>query len=122
MADIQQSLDTMMNIPGALAAALVDTSSGMTLGTAGNGHIDIELAAAGNTEVVRAQLMTLMNLGLEDRVEDLLVTLSSQIHVIRPLGSAAGEGLFLYAALDKERSNLALARRSLQQIERELEV
>jgi hypothetical protein len=122
MADIQQSLDGVMQIPGALAAALVDTSSGMTLGTAGNGHIDIELAAAGNTEVVRAQLMTLGNLGLEDRVEDLLITLSTQIHVIRPVASPAGEGLFLYAALDKERSNLALARRNLQQIERELEV
>ena len=122
MADIQQTLDGVMQIPGALAAALVDTSSGMTLGTAGNGHIDIELAAAGNTEVVRAQLMTLGNLGLEDRVEDLLITLSTQIHVIRPLTSPSGEGLFLYAALDKERSNLALARRILQQIERELEV
>jgi len=120
--DIQQSLDGVMLIPGALAAALVDTSSGMTLGTAGNGHIDIELAAAGNTEVVRSEMMTLGNLGLADKVEDLLITLSTQIHVIRPLASAAGEGLFLYAALDKERSNLALARRNLQQIERELEV
>jgi hypothetical protein len=75
-----------------LAAALVDTSSGMTLGTAGNGHIDIELAAAGKTEVVRAEMMAMGNLGLEERVEDLLITLSTQIHVIRPLASAAGEG------------------------------
>ena len=89
MADIQQSLDGVMLIPGALAAALVDTSSGMTLGTAGNGHIDIELAAAGKTEVVRAEMMAMGNLGLEERVEDLLITLSTQIHVIRPLASAA---------------------------------
>jgi len=71
---------------------------------------------------VRAEMMAMGNLGLEERVEDLLITLSTQIHVIRPLASAAGEGLFLYAALDKERSNLGLARRNLQQIERELEV
>lgn len=122
MADIQHSLDEIMQIPGALGAALVDYSSGMTLGTAGNGALDLELAAAGNTEVMRAQMMTMGSLNLEDRVEDLLITLSTQFHLIRPLTSAAGDGLFLYAAIDKERSNLALARRILQNVERTLDV
>jgi len=122
MADIQHSLDEIMQIPGALGAALVDYSSGMTLGTAGNGALDLELAAAGNTEVMRAQMMTMGSLNLEDRVEDLLITLSTQFHLMRPLTSAAGDGLFLYAAIDKERSNLALARRLLQNVERTLDV
>lgn len=122
MADIQHSLDQIMQIPGALGAALVDYSSGMTLGTAGNGALDLELAAAGNTEVMRAEAMTMGRLGLEDRVEDILVSLSTQLHLMRPLTSAAGDGLFLYAAIDKERSNLALARRILQNVERTLDV
>lgn len=111
-----------MQIPGALGAALVDYSSGMTLGTAGNGALDLELAAAGNTEVMRAETMTMGRLGLEDKVEDILISLSTQFHLMRPLTSAAGDGLFLYAAIDKERSNLALARRILQNIERTLDV
>lgn len=122
MTDIQHSLEEIMQIPGALGAALVDYSSGMTLGTAGNGALDLELAAAGNTEVMRAQMMTMGRLGLEDRVEDVLISLSTQLHLMRPLTSAAGDGLFLYAAIDKERSNLALARRILQNVERTLDV
>lgn len=122
MADIQHSLEEIMQIPGALGAALVDYSSGMTLGTAGNGHLDLELAAAGNTEVMRAQMMTIGNLSLDEKVEDLLITLSTQFHLMRPLTSTAGDGLFLYAAIDKERSNLALARRILQNVERTLDV
>ena len=122
MADIQQSLDQIMQIPGALGAALVDYSSGMTLGTAGNGHLDLELAAAGNTEVMRAEMMTIGTLSLDDKVEDVLISLSTQLHLMRPLSSAAGDGLFLYAAIDKERSNLALARRILQNVERTLDV
>lgn len=122
MAGIQQSLDEIMQIPGALGAALVDYSSGMTLGTAGNGALDLELAAAGNTEVMRAEAMTMGTLGLDERVEDVLITLSSQFHLMRPLTSAAGDGLFLYAAIDKERSNLALARRIVQNVERALDI
>jgi hypothetical protein len=122
MADIQHSLEEIMQIPGALGAALVDYSSGMTLGTAGNGAFDLELAAAGNTEVMRAQMMTMGSLNLEDRVEDVLISLSTQFHLMRPLTSAAGDGLFLYAAIDRERSNLALARRILQNVERTLDV
>ncbi len=122
MADIQHSLDQIMQIPGALGAALVDHSSGMTLGTAGNGALDLDLAAAGNTEVMRAETLTMGRLGLEDRVEDILISLSTQFHLMRPLTSAAGEGLFLYAAIDRERSNLALARRILQNVERTLDV
>ncbi|OUL98840.1 hypothetical protein [Variovorax sp. JS1663] len=114
MASINDSLSTLMSIDGALSCALVDSGSGMLLGQAGSGT-DMELAAAGNTEVVRAKLRTMDSLKLNDAIDDILITLGKQYHIIRPSG--AHPGLFLYVVLDKARANLALARRKVMDVE-----
>ena len=119
MATIKQGMDDLLTIDGAMCAALVDSSSGMILGQAGSG-VDLEVAAAGNTEVVRSKLKTMRALGLNDVIEDILITLGKQYHIIRPMGRK--EGLFIYLVLDKGKSNLALARRKVQDIEKELAV
>ena len=106
----------MLNVDGALAAAVVDFASGMMLAGGGSPAIDLEIAAAGNTEVVSSKTMKM--LGLNDVIEDILITLGKQYHLIRPLQKH--EGLFLYSVLDKSKSNLALARRSLVDVERNL--
>ena len=59
---------------------------------------------------------------LRDKVEDILITLGSQYHLIRPIRSRSGAGLFLYLALAKSRANLAMARRHLQLIEDNLDI
>ena len=117
MANIKQTMDELMRCDGAMCAALVDYNSGMILGQDGSG-VDLELAAAGNTELVRAKLKTMRSLGLEDTIEDILITLSKQYHILRP--STHHEGLFLYLVLDRNKSNLALARRKVQDVEAEL--
>jgi hypothetical protein len=118
VADIETSLKSAMAIEGAIGAALVDYNSGMTLGTAGGGtDLDISVAAAGNTDVVRAKLRTVEMLRLSDQIEDILISLDTQYHLIRPLNSRNGRGLFLYLALNRSRSNLALARHRLRGIE-----
>lgn len=114
MANTQQSLDEILSIDGAMACALVDANSGMMLGSAGSG-VDLEVAAAGNTEVVRAKLKTMSLLKLNDTIEDILITLGKQYHIIRLMASKPG--LFLYIVLDKNRANLAMARRKVQDIE-----
>ena len=119
MATIKQGLDEVMTIDGAMCAALVDSASGMILGQIGTG-LDLEIAAAGNTEVVRSKMKTMRALGLNDAVEDMLITLGKQYHIIRPM--AKKEGLFLYFVLDKSKSNLALARRKLLDVESTLVV
>lgn len=121
MATANESIQAAVAIDGALAAALVDYDSGMTLATAGTG-VDLELAAAGNTEVVRAKLRVMGSLGLDDTIEDILITLGKQFHLIRLVSSKSGQGLFLYLVLDKGRANLAMARRQLQSIEQALEI
>jgi hypothetical protein len=122
--NIETALKEAMAIDGALGVALVDWESGMSLGTLGGGkYLDLEVAAAGNTEVVRAKMRTLASLRINDTIEDILITLTKQYHLIRPLKNSGGErGLFLYLALDRAKSNLALARLNLKRIEADLTV
>ncbi|MCD2167029.1 MAG: hypothetical protein LBE58_10890 [Comamonas sp.] len=114
MANLNDSLNDLMSMDGALCAAVVDYSSGMMLGSVGTG-VDMELAAAGNTEVVRAKMKTMKALGLNDNIDDILITLGKQYHIIRP--SQRLSGIFVYYVLDKARSNLALARRKVADVE-----
>lgn len=118
MADIKASVSNAARIDGGLGAALVDFESGMCLGIAGNPGFDLELAAAGNTEVVRAKKRIRDKLGLRDKIEDILISLTGQYHLIRMVGTT----MFMYVVFDRTKTNLALARRELEAIERNLDI
>jgi hypothetical protein len=121
--DMDTALKDAMTIEGAIGVALVDYTSGMALGVVGGAKdLDLTVAAAGNTDVVRAKLRALEMLGLTEAIEDILITLDTQYHMIRLLTGRAGKGLFLYIALSRSRANLAMARHQLRRIEAELEV
>lgn len=117
MAGLDDTLNALMTIDGAQAVALVDYESGMLLGEAGSG-MDMEVAAAGNTEVIRAKMKTAASLNLNDTIEDILISLGKAYHILRPVSRK--KGLFLYLVLDRNKSNLALARRKVQDAEAEL--
>jgi hypothetical protein len=119
MASITETLDDLMTTDGAMCAAVVDYTSGMLLGSVGSG-IDLDLAAAGNTEVVRAKMKTAQMLGIKGGIEDMLITLTNQYHLIRP--TAKYDGLFIYFVLDKAKSNLAMARRKVLEVEKAMTV
>jgi len=120
MATSKETLPRLMEIDGCLGCCIVDSASGMMLGALGGGSINLELAAAGNTEVVRAKRKTMKALNLNDPIEDILITLGRQYHLIRPL--ATNDALFIYLVLDKTKANLAMARHQLTALERELVV
>jgi hypothetical protein len=118
--NIKDSLSRLNQIDGFIGAALVDGESGMLLGQEGGGTMNLEVAAAGNTEVVKAKRKTMSNLGLKDGIEDILISLAKQYHMIRPLRTRPT--LFFYVALDRQRANLAMARIALADVEKDLQV
>jgi|GEM_PF-710553 len=118
MANTNDSLAEVMKMDGAVGTCLVDIASGMVLGKAGGGGVDLDLAGAGNTEVVRSKLKVMSALGLKDHIEDILITLGNQFHLIRLHKNV----LFVYVILDKSKANLAMARHKLAEIEKALNV
>jgi predicted regulator of Ras-like GTPase activity (Roadblock/LC7/MglB family) len=110
----------MKDVNGFLGAAIVDSDSGMFLGICGeNGDIDVEMEAAANVEVMLAKYRVLEALNLEASVEDVLITLGRQYHVLRPVHCKPS--VLIYAALDKRAANLALARMKIRDFENNLE-
>ena len=117
MASLRSSLRKVVDIDGVIGAALVDVNDGRTLATAGGGEaLDIEAAGTANLDVIRAEVDVLEQLGLADGIEDVLITLGRQYHLIRPLERSSA-GLFLYVVLDRERGNLGMARHQLKRLE-----
>lgn len=107
MSNFTETLESLLTVDGAMCVALVDSGSGMLLAKAGSG-MDLDVAAAATTELVRAKLNTMKALGLNDSIDDMLITLTTQYHVIRPL--ASNPQVFIYFALDRSKANLAMAR------------
>lgn len=122
MSNVQETLNKVMeNIHGAIGAALVDSDGGLTLGTAGGGDgLSLDIAGAGCLEVVRAKKRTMDSLGLDDRIEDILITLGKQYHLIRPLESHPA--MFLYLAIHRQEGNLGMARHQLRALDANLEI
>ncbi len=116
--NVKDALTKLNQIDGFVGAGLVDSESGMLLGQEGGGNINLEVAAAGNTEVVRAKRKAMASLNLKDGIEDILITLGKQYHLIRPL--RARSTVFFYVALDRSRANLAMARLMVADVEKEL--
>jgi hypothetical protein len=115
MSSIDHALDAAASIRGAFAVALVDYGSGLTLGSrGGSAEFDLDVAAPGNSEVVRTKLQVMEQLGLRETIEDILITLDTQYHLIRPIWNRTSDRLFFYLALNRAQANLALARRDLR--------
>lgn len=108
-------LSGLKDIGGFISGCLVDVDSGLMMASETVGTFDIETAAAANVDVVRAKNKAMSLLGLNDSIEDILITLSTQLHLIRPLEKNAS--YFVYVALDRKTANLGMARAQVKKVE-----
>lgn len=108
----EQQISTVLeelaaNTPGYIGAAVVDLDSGMTLGTySKDDGFDLSAAGAYNSEIIKQKQKVMGALRLDSSLEDILITLSDQIHLIRMLTSST----FIYIAADRAATNLAIVR------------
>ncbi|MFJ8014458.1 hypothetical protein [Streptomyces sp. NPDC096339] len=125
MPGIDECLLEAMALPGARGAALVDWSSGLALGTAGESPVgDHETTAAETAELARAAAeyesfapavtATLGGEAAGPPVEDLIVTTRTGYHVLRFVETSFDSSVFLHLWLDRTDGNLALARHRLR--------
>jgi len=108
---IQDTFEKVANdIPGFIAASLVDLESGMTLGArTSRSDFDLTAASAYNSEMVKQKLKIMKALNLKTTFEDMLITLGDQIHLIKLVTPTS----FVYLAADRASTNLAIVRNAV---------
>ncbi len=123
MDNIKESIQKALSIDGTIGAAIGDWSTGFSLGQASLNDsafstLKLEQAIALNAEVIKAKNRARDGLQITSPIEDILITLQDQYHLIRICHTA--EGVFFYLVMDREKANLGLARIKLRQIEQNL--
>jgi serine/threonine protein kinase len=111
-------LSALAEINGFIGGCLVDSDTGLMMASEGGAGFDLEAASAANTEVVKAKLQAIKLLGLDDHIDDILISLGKQLHLIRPLEKTPS--VFIYVALDRKAANLGMARVQVKNVEQSI--
>lgn len=114
------NLEELKKIFGFKVASLVDVNSGISLASVSTVDFDIELASSGNAKIVQTKRDVAASLKLDDEIEDILISLGKEYHLIRLLKK--NTNYFLYLVLDRAEAQLGLARLDLKIFEASLEL
>lgn len=119
-AHAKRQLAQMLTLEGILGCAVVDASNGLILAreTPLEESMDLDLAAAACTQALKAHKTAAAHMGMPDALEEVMTSTASRHQVMRQLSHHPD--LFLFALLDRQHTNLALARYKLMEVEREL--
>jgi hypothetical protein len=114
---VTQALQTLSALDGVFACAVVDAGTGLILAQQARAGqpVELELAAAASTQVLRTHQQAARDLGLTAEIDEVMTSAGPRHHVMRTISHH--RGLFLFAVLDKQRTNLALARYKLMEAE-----
>ncbi|MFY0601856.1 MAG: hypothetical protein JXR03_19435 [Cyclobacteriaceae bacterium] len=104
---VSEFIKSAQDAAGVHAVTVVEIASGMTLGSFSDGKLDPDVASAYNVEVVKAKLSAIKALGLKEGIDDILITLSTQYHLINVTEKGSH---MVYLAADMKKSNLAILR------------
>ena len=113
--------DIRTNVPGFIAVSVTEVKSGVSyVAASADPNLDPNLASAYNLEVVKAKMSALRILGLEDKekIEDILITLTNQIHVI---DLAPNGNYFVFLVVDASKANLGITRSLLARYKKDLQ-
>jgi len=120
MSDFLQNFqnDLKENINGFIAVSVTEVETGMSYCSLSlNPNFDPELASAYNLEVVKAKLSAIKALSLNQKINDILITLTDQIHII----DVSEDGkYFIYLAVDSTKANLGLTRATLSKFKKDI--
>ena len=110
-AKLNGALDRLAStVTGFMGASVVDLDTGMTLvANSTRTDFDLGVASAHNSEMVKQKLKTIEVLNLNTELDDMLLTLGDQLHLIRLLTPET----FLYLAADRKQTNLAIMRNAV---------
>ncbi|HEY0190679.1 MAG TPA: response regulator [Kofleriaceae bacterium] len=107
--ELELVVEKLRRLDGYAAAMMIDSQSGVVLG--GDGDVsspEIQAAAAGYCELYRMECALVDRLGVADEIEDVVITMSKQYHVLHAVAGAPS--LLLCVALDRDTASLGLAR------------
>jgi predicted regulator of Ras-like GTPase activity (Roadblock/LC7/MglB family) len=125
MANVTDTLTLASQIDGTLGVALGDWNTGFSLGqkscdTSRFSEAVLEQAIALNAEVIKAKEKARAALNITDGIQDILITLEHQYHLI--CMSKTVKGVFFYLVLNRDKANLGLARLKLSEAEKGLQI
>lgn len=120
MSDFLQQFgdEVKQNIPGYIAVTVTEIKSGISyFSDSAVASFDPELASAFNLEVVKAKLNAIKALGLDQNINDIMITLSNQIHII---DISENNDYFIYLAVDSNRANLGMTKALLNKFKKDI--
>ncbi|RVU89810.1 hypothetical protein EH230_13660 [Flavobacterium columnare] len=110
--------DLKSNVPGFVAVAVAEIKSGISYySLTVESNFDPELASAYNLEVVKAKLNAIQALGLNETIEDIMINLKSQIHII---DISDNSEYFIYLAVDSTKANLGMTKALLNKYKKDI--
>jgi CheY-like chemotaxis protein len=110
--DLRRFVDRLRRLDGYSAALLIDIDSGVMLGLDGAlGGTDAHTAAAGYGELYRIERDTVANLGVRDRIEDVVITTLRHYHVLHAV--VGQPSLLLCVVIERTSASLGQARYAL---------
>ena len=114
------ALAGMLSLDGLLGCAVVDSTTGLVLAREmrGESSVNMDLAAAACAQVLRAHQQAARSMGLTDQIDEVMTSAGSRQQVMRTV--SRHPDLFLVVLLDRQHTNLALARFQLMEVERGL--
>jgi hypothetical protein len=120
MSDFLQTFqnDLRENVSGFIAVSVTELETGMSYCSLSlNPDFDPELASAYNLEVVKAKMNAIKALGLNQKINDILITLTDQLHIL----DVSDDGrYFIYLAVDAKKANLGLTRATLSKFKKDI--